>query len=394
MKIYGKNVEKFVEEIIIKIKQIINNKIAIAAVSGGIDSTVSAYLGWLALGNNLKALIIDTGFMRENEIASSKRILEEIGIPVLTIDASKLFYDSLMGKKDAEEKRKIFREKFYEILSQILKKYNVNYLIQGTIAPDWIETTGGIKTQHNVLLQIGIKTKEKYGFTVIEPLSNLYKDQVREIAKYFKLPKEIINRQPFPGPGLLVRCVGEIDLEKLKALKSVTEIIEKKIKELSFSQYFAAIFKKPRMATSPQIVEMIKEIKNITEIGGRGFKSFEFYEKATGVKGDARRYGKILGIYHKDYEILLNKKDEIIQQFVKIMPEYTRLLIMISEPRPAGKFALTIRIVKTKDFMTAQVPYIEPKVFEEIISEIMKDIRITQVYYDITPKPPATIEYE
>jgi len=222
----------------------------------------------------------------------------------------------------------------------------------------------------------------------------LYKDQVRKVAEYIGIPKEIINRQPFPGPGLLIRCVGEFELEKLKALKNVTFLCEKYLQSINASQAFLAIFKKPRMATSNKIVEFLKETKRIIGIGGRGFKTYEFYELATGVKGDARAYGKLLGLYYKEYDAFLKHKDEIIQEFSRILPDYTRLLIMISDPRPAGKYAIALRAVVTKDFMTASVPDLDMELAQKIVDEILKDIRITHVYYDITPKPPATIEYE
>ncbi len=394
MKIYGRKVEDFVEDLVNSIKKTVENKKIVAAVSGGVDSTVASYLAWLAVGDNLKAYMIDTGFMRDGEIEKNKVLLETIGLGVQVYDASEIFYKELMNKKDAEEKRKIFREVFYQVLSKIVKEVGAEFLIQGTIAPDWIETVGNIKTQHNVLTQIGIKTEEKYGFKLLEPLANLYKDQVRAIADYFRIPKEIVNRQPFPGPGLLIRCVGEVEMEKLKALKNISAACEGLLEKIDASQSFLAIFKKPRMITSKEIIEFIKEVKNITGIGGRGFKNFEFYEKVTGVKGDAREYSKMLGIYHKEKEILLKNKEEIIKAFPKFLKNYTRIAVLVSEPRPAGKYAVVIRAVQTKDFMTASVPDPDLSLLEDLVNEIMKDTRITQVYYDITPKPPATIEYE
>jgi GMP synthase (glutamine-hydrolysing) len=394
MKILGKDIDEFINLTIKEIKKIVNGEKVIAAVSGGVDSTVASYLTWLAVGDKMEAVIIDTGFMRENEIEETKAALEEMGIKVNVIDASNEFYDALINKKDAEEKRIIFREKFYEVLHRVVKEFNASYLVQGTIAPDWIETVGRIKTQHNVLVQIGIKPEEKYGFKILEPLANLYKDQVRLIAKHLRISEKIINRQPFPGPGLLVRCVGEFDLEKLNALRSATAQVQNLLDSIKSSQAFLAIFRKPRLATSPSIVEFIREVKSILKIGGRGFKTYEFYEKVTGVKGDSRVYAKMLGIYYKEYEEIIEKKDEIIQQFSKILQDYTRLVVMVSEPRPAGKYAIVIRAVLTKDFMTAKVADVDFEILKEISDIILKDKRITQVYYDITPKPPATIEYE
>lgn len=151
-------------------------KCAVAAISGGVDSTTAAVLVRRAIGDRLRAVFIDTGFMRLNEPAHVKELLRDV-LPIEVIDARDRFYREMLGLSDAEEKRIRFREVFYEVLSGgVAREYGCDWLVQGTIAPDWIETRGGgIKTQHNVLEQIGIDTASKYGFKLIEPLRELYK---------------------------------------------------------------------------------------------------------------------------------------------------------------------------------------------------------------------------
>lgn len=232
------NVEEFVDKQVEEIQRVVGFEKALIAVSGGVDSTTCAVLTHRAMGNRLQCAFIDTGFMRLKEPEGVKQFFDELKLPFKIIDARKRFMDSLKGLEDAEEKRKVFRQTFYEVLSENAKVEGCKFLVQGTIAPDWIETKGGIKTQHNVLDQIGINTVEKFGFNVIEPLMNLYKDQVREVAVFLGIPLEFSQRQPFPGPGLLVRIVGEVNEEKLDLEKKATKIVEENIQG---SQYFAAI---------------------------------------------------------------------------------------------------------------------------------------------------------
>ncbi|MEL9970484.1 MAG: ATP-binding protein, partial [Metallosphaera sp.] len=210
--------EKFIEEIEPQVKSIVGNNRLVAAVSGGVDSTTAAVIMYRILGDKVTPVMLDTGFLRENEAERVKSSLSNI-IPLEIEDVSEMFMKGLEGIGDAEAKRKKFRELFYSTISNIVSKYNSKFLVQGTIAADWIETKGGIKTQHNVLVQLGINTEKTWGFSLIEPLADLYKNEVRELARYIGLPREISERQPFPGPGLLIRCVGVLTKDKLEVAR-------------------------------------------------------------------------------------------------------------------------------------------------------------------------------
>ncbi|HEX08279.1 MAG TPA: glutamine-hydrolyzing GMP synthase subunit GuaA, partial [Thermoplasmatales archaeon] len=196
---------KFVEETVQKLKESIEGK-AIIACSGGVDSTVAAVLVNRAIGNKLVAVHIDTGYMRKNESENVKEMLEELGLNLRFIDASKEFYNALQGITDPEEKRKIIGEKFIRIFEKVAKEERAKYLVQGTIAPDWIESgdqlRDTIKSHHNVG---GLPKDMK--LELVEPLRDLYKDEVRKVAR--ELGLKVAEKQPFPGPGLAIRVIGE-----------------------------------------------------------------------------------------------------------------------------------------------------------------------------------------
>lgn len=313
-------VEDFVDAAIQQIKHTIGESRAIIALSGGIDSSASTALAAEALGRNLTAVFVDHGFMREGEPQFVKSTFEKFGINFTLVEAQERFLQRLKGVADPERKRKIVGEEFIRVFEEVARRVGAEYLIQGTIYPDRIESgfrkfSDKIKTHHNVA---GLPTKMEFK-AVVEPLRDLYKDEVRKVATQLGLPKEIVWRQPFPGPGLAVRVTSEITKEKVevvrKADKIVTEEIEKAGLEDSLWQYFAVL----------------------TET------------KSTGVKGDSRAYG----------------------------------------------YTVAVRAVESREAMTASFGKIPYDVLERISTRITNEIpQVVRVVYDITHKPPATIEWE
>ena len=313
-------IEDIVEKAVKEIKIQVGGGKAITALSGGIDSSVATALAAEAIDNRLTAVFVDHGFMRENEPEFVKNVFSKFKINLIIADARERFLTKLKGVVDPEKKRKIIGEEFIRVFEENAERIGAEYLIQGTIYPDRIESgfrrfSDKIKTHHNVAgLPIRIMFKK-----IVEPLRDLYKDEVRKVAKILELPKEIVSRQPFPGPGLAVRIIGELTKEKVeiakKADKIVREEIEKSGLEENLWQYFAVL----------------------TDT------------KATGVKGDARAY---------DYVV-------------------------------------AVRIVESREAMTASFAKIPYTVLEKISTRITNEIpEVTRVVYDITHKPPATIEWE
>ncbi|MCW1296391.1 MAG: 7-cyano-7-deazaguanine synthase [Candidatus Parvarchaeota archaeon] len=382
------NAKEYIKKQVSEIRKIVGNESALVAVSGGIDSTVCAFLMHKAIGERIECVFIDTGFVRSDERKTVKSIFEELGMKVNIIDASRDFIRRLRHLKDAERKRIVFRETFYYVLSKIAKERNHKFLVQGTIAPDWIETKGGIKTQHNVLSQIGINSVEKFGFSVIEPLLYLYKDQVRKVAMELGI-KQLVKKQPFPGPGLLVRIIGEISVDKIKVLKDITKIVEN---ELFGDQYFAAI-----------VSDKCKEDKTITKIVSKKFEKQKIKMKVpdclvTGVKGDLRAYKKLALLTIKNSDLFLpdfSVLNELQFEIISKNPDFTRVAYNITEKPRVAKYIILIRSITTRDFMTADVTRIPWDELTGVANKIMlKNKHISEVYYDITPKPPACIEYE
>ena len=396
------NPAEFVHVQIEKIKEAVGSEKVLIAVSGGVDSSTCAVLTHMAIGENLICVILDDAFMRADEPERVAEILSKppLNLPVRIEHVQERFLNALQGLRDAEEKRKAFRKTFYETLSEIANRENIRYLVQGTILADIIETKGGVKTQHNVLEQIGINTRDLYGFKVVEPLVSLLKWQVREVARYLKIPPEISERQPFPGPGLSVRVVGEVRPDKLAALKKATTITENKLSKYNPSQYFAAIIddkEKPFPLNVEKIIHQTSETLNL-ERGQVQVKVFA--DKATGVRGRSRTYGEILALKcSKDgreiLEVEVTKLVSLQEVIINCNPQFTRVLYAVAERKVKKPYVIVIRAVDTKDFLTAKVSPIPWDTLEETAEAILEKCpNVSTVYYDVTPKPPATIEME
>ncbi len=378
---------RFTEEKVAEIRRFVGDGKAAIATSGGVDSTVCAALAHRALGERLVCFFLDTGFMREGEVEEVKGILTSLGLPLRILSVSGRFMAALKGKSDAEAKRIAFRETFYKVLGEAARSEGCDVLIQGTIAPDWIETAGGIKTQHNVLEQLGVDTKTAFGFRLLEPLLELYKDQVRRLAVHLGVRLDASQRQPFPGPGLMVRCVGEVTEEKMEVLRRATAVVEGELSRLDPppKQYFAAVAEDDRRGADTRMAR--------SAVGPNG-RVWYLGARATGVKGDERAYGRIAVVEpgeQADPADLLGIVEKVIHEDWGVV----RVLLAVDgRDGGSGGYAVIVRAVETRDFMTVKPTPVPRETLRRIASRVMEDPRVKLVCYDITSKPPATVEFE
>ena len=311
------------EDFVIEQMEILLTKvtdIAIIACSGGVDSTVAACIANKAIGDKLHCVYVDTGFMRKNETEEIKSMLSELGLNLTVVYAAERYFEALKGVTEPEHKRKVIGELFIRIFEEEAQTVGAKYLVQGTIAPDWIESGGGerdvIKSHHNVG---GLP--DDVDLEIIEPLRDLYKDEVREVGSWLGIPSS--QRQPFPGPGLAVRCLGELTPERVNITMESCAIVEEELESAAERgeieipwQYFAALLP----------------------------------VKSVGVHGDARVYGE----------------------------------------------TVVVRAVRSLDGMSARYSEIPHSILQKISSRITNKLKgsVNRVVYDITHKPPGTIEWE
>ena len=311
--------QKFIDQQVMKIGEEVKGRTIIAA-SGGVDSTVCAALVSKAIGDRLLAIYVDTGFMRKGETENVDRMLSRLGVNHRVVDASDEYFDALKGVTDPERKRKIIGEKFIRVFEREAKKFDAEYLVQGTIAPDWIESGGGlrdtIKSHHNVG---GLP--EDMDLRLVEPLRDLYKDEVRKVARALKI--EVAEKQPFPGPALAIRVMGEPTRESVAIVREACAIAEEEIERAA---------SEGKMKLPWQYFAVLLPVRSV------------------GVQGDIRAYG----------------------------------------------YTIAVRAVDSVDAMSAVYAKIPHDVLERIstrITNTMKE-KVNRVVYDITDKPPATIEWE
>ncbi|MBS4536643.1 glutamine-hydrolyzing GMP synthase [Clostridium sp. D2Q-14] len=314
------NMGDFAEEEIKRIREKIGKGKAICALSGGVDSSVAAVLVHRAIGKNLTCIFVDHGLLRKDEGDQVERIFKErFDMNLIRVNAQKRFLSKLEGITDPERKRKIIGEEFIRVFEEEKKKLDsVDYLVQGTIYPDVIESgtdkASVIKSHHNVG---GLP--EDVDFEIVEPLRELFKDEVRELGRSLNIPEDVLMRQPFPGPGLAIRVLGNITEEKLYILREADYIFRNEIKNAGLDeeiwQYFAVL---------PNI-------------------------KSVGVMGDGRTYAH----------------------------------------------TIALRAVNSSDGMTSDWSKIPYEVLEKVSNKIVNTVDgVNRIVYDITSKPPSTIEWE
>jgi GMP synthase (glutamine-hydrolysing) len=313
--------ESFIDEAVEKIRRQVGDKKVILGISGGVDSSVAAVLLTRAIGANLHAVFVNNGLLRKNEFADVTDLLQHLNINLRPVDASELFLSRLAGVIDPERKRKIIGGAFIDVFEAEAEKIgDIEFLAQGTLYPDVIESVSfkgpsvTIKSHHNVG---GLKDRMK--FKLVEPLRELFKDEVRAIGRALGLPEHFVRRHPFPGPGLAVRVLGAVSKERCDILREVDAIM---IEELHTNKIYDDIW---------QAFAVLLPIS------------------AVGVMGDERTYENVVAL----------------------------------------------RAVTSVDGMTADWARIDPEILAHMSDRIIRNIKgVNRVVYDISSKPPATIEWE
>ena len=233
---------EFIAQQVRAVSEAVGSGLAINALSGGVDSSVVTLLAHKALGKRLRTYFVENGIMREGEPRRIVALFKSLGVPVELYDARNEFFGALKGLTDPEQKREAITQTFYKtVFGKLVRDSGAKFLLQGTNYTDVEETIAGIKRQHNILAQLGIDTKKKFGYTVLEPIIQLRKSGVRKVGKALGLPEELYNRPPFPGPALSARVIGEVTPERVKVVRQATAIVEDELSTSGAFQYLAIL---------------------------------------------------------------------------------------------------------------------------------------------------------
>jgi len=390
-----KSPSEFVSETVRRYKEFVGDRrTVIGFLSGGIDSTTCGKLSILSVGKrNFIARHFDHGGMRKGEWQEVIYYLNnKCYIPTSFHDYSEDFLEAIIeAGEDSERKREALSKKYFDLAIKEAFEFGADFFIHGTIRPDWEETTMGIKRQHNVLLEEQLSRFEKEGIKVIEPLYYLTKDQVKEVARFLSLPPEVIERKPFPGPGLYCRAVGQVSREKMRILREVdalaTPKLEKFTKQIATEDYqcLSAIIDNKKEDIDFEAKEYgikLNESPKITK------------SRVTGMINGKRTYTNLLLLpSFEPIGKLINASTKIIED--NFEKGIGRCAALIKRKYSSGNYIVVLRSVLTKDFRTAKVaPIKRENLFQVAEAIIWTFPDVSEVYYDITPKPPATIEFE
>ncbi len=394
--------ESYLDERVEWIRETVGDRKALVAVSGGVDSTVVATLARRALGDQLLTVHVDHGLMREDESSWVLSKLAEIGLETELCEESDLFLEELRGVGEGDAKRKKIGELFIETFQDVADANDIDILIQGTIAPDSIESSRGmasrrdgsdhggmIKLHHNV----GGLPDEMW-IEVLEPIKDLFKYQVRMLGRALGVPADLLERQPFPGPGLAVRISGPVTPTRLEVVRGATVLVEEGLREYDPDQFL--VYAIDDGGTEHPVAESLTE--RILG-GGIDVEARIHDDIAVGVKGDERQLGRIISLSVSrggeacwdsyGWLDLLRLQSAITGE----IPDACRVVATLAASDSDGSGAV-VRAVETRDFMTAmpcRLPFTRLYILGEQLTSLPG---ISSAYYEITTKPSATIELE
>jgi GMP synthase (glutamine-hydrolysing) len=389
--------EEFIRSKTVEVKSATEGQKTVLACSGGLCSNVVATIVQRATGGeNLLSVFIDTGFMRKNEAETVKDILSRapLKLDLKVIEARKRFMKNVEKVEAPEEKRKAFYETFYSLLRDFAEEKDAKSVLLGTSV-----RMNGINSEPAETRPSKGLSKER-SIPVVEPLTVLNRHQVSKLAEHLGLPPRLADLNPFPMPGLMLRAVGSINDDKVKDARDATEIVEEEFQYIKPTQYFAAILEN-KNDDETKIEKIRERVSDYLDVGPEQVELVVPRSKVAGLREGKRVYLKLsasrvtlLG----SKELLEPDFDDLTSfpvEFVEKQKEFTRCLYNITRKPKNGKYMAVVRAVTTEDFLSANVVRLDWNKLYTISERVMSKCgKVSSVYYDVTPKPPAAIEFE